>query len=276
MYKINYTLKSSDGARSIEPQVVKTFNFSIENYGSNFGCLIEESTASEISEIERYTVMLKDYYIQLFYNARIQSFSYVRNGTTNVYDPFMVEFLIRNQILDGATNYIYVGHQVYLPNTFGIDYDRSFFSALEDKDPEKHDCRCAGSLELCQQKLSLLYAYPQDYYVMRYDNMHMRFHIIDIFDDPAFMEKIRNNEQTDNVLKNIIIGYFNDATITTDVLKQLRHVDFMSNPELFYLIPFTIFCMEKYITGLMDANTITNNAENDTSIKINTAFGNNT
>jgi hypothetical protein len=265
LYRINYSLNSTDGVEHIEPQVVKTYNFSIDNYGSNYGCLIEESTSSEVSEIERYTVMLKDYYIQLFYNARIQSFSYVRNGILNVYDPFLIEFLIRNNVLDGATNYIHLDQQVYLSNTFGIDYDRSFFSALEDKDSEKHECRHIGNLELCQQRLSLLYAYPQDYYVMRYDNIHPKFHLIDIFDDPAFMQKVRDNEQTDNVLKNIIIGYFNGESITSDILKQINHVDFMSNSELYYLIPFAIYCMEQYASDLLDNSTVTEDTTSTTT-----------
>ena len=45
----------SDGLKDIEAQVVKEFDFSIENYGSNFGCLIESSIKSFISEIEKYT-----------------------------------------------------------------------------------------------------------------------------------------------------------------------------------------------------------------------------
>ena len=74
MYRINYTLESSDGARNIEPQVVKVYNFSLANYGSNFGCLIEEAVAAQISDIEKYTALLKDYFIQLFYDNKIQSF----------------------------------------------------------------------------------------------------------------------------------------------------------------------------------------------------------
>lgn len=251
LYRINYTLSSSDGIEHIEPQVVKTFIFSIENYGSNFGCLIEESTASEVSEIEKYTVMLKDYYIQIFYDAKIQSFSYLRDGCLKVHDPYLIEFIIRNGILKGSTEYIHLDQQVYLPATFGVEYDRTFFSALEDKDYSKHYCKTAGNLILCTQKLSLLYAYPQDYYCMEYARLNSKLHIIDIFNDPGFMDKIRDNTETNNILKNIIIGYFNNATIITGVLEQLKHVDFMENAELYYMIPLVIFCMEQYITNLL-------------------------
>lgn len=256
MYRINYTLESSDGARSIEPQVVKVFNFSLANYGSNFGCLIEEAVAAQISELERYTALLKDYFIQLFYDNKIQSFSYKRPTSLglmgiNVYDPYLIEFLIRNNILKGSTEYMYVAQQITLPSSFGVDYDRSFFSALEDKDIYKHYCKAAGNLELCTQRLSLLYAYPEDYYLMRYDAINSKLHVIDIFNDPKFVDNIRANVEDTNVLKNMIVGYFNGGEITSTMLEQLKHIDYMETPELFYLIPITIFIMENYITTLL-------------------------
>lgn len=251
LYKINYSLAKSDDIVNINNQVVKEYNFVVDNFGSNFGCLIESAVVSSIAEIERYTIMLKDYFIQLFYDNKIQSFSYLRNGIMKVYDPYLIEFMIRNNILKGSTKYIYVSQQVYLPNIFGVDYDRTIFSALEDKDINKHYCRSAGNLLLCTQKLSLLYAYPQDYYCMEYVRLNSKFHLIDIFNDPEFLQKIKNNELTTNVLKNIIIGYFNNSNITSAILNQIDHVDFMENDELYYLIPMVIFCMEQYIKNIL-------------------------
>lgn len=252
MYKINYMLLCTDGVSNIIPQVVKKFNFYIENYGSNFGCLIESSTVSKVKELERYVTVLKDYYIQIFYDNKIQSFSYLRNGCMKVYDPYLIEFIIRNNILKGSTNYIYVGQQVYLPSTFGVDYDRTFFAALEDKDLDKHYCRFTGNLIECTQKLSLLYAYPQKYYCMEYAHINTRLNVIDIFNDPEFVEKINNNEETNNILKNIIIKYFNDTEINDGDLSSLKHVDYMENADLYYLIPFAIYCIEKNIANMLN------------------------
>lgn len=251
LYKINYSLFASDGIKNIQPLVVKEYNFILSNYGSNFGCLILSATQTEIEELERYTIMLKNYYINLFYDSKIQSFSYRRKGCFKCHDPYLIEFMIRNKILDGSTEYIHLQQQIYLPSTFGVDYDRTFFSALEDKDPKKHYCKRAGNLIKCTQKLSLLYAYPEDYYCMEYFHLNTHFHTIDIFNDASFMDKIINKEQTNNVLKNIIINYFNDISIDKDMLEQLKHVDYMQNEELFYLIPFVIYCIEGYISSIL-------------------------
>lgn len=256
MYKINYALAYTDGVCDLEPQVVKEFNFSATNYGSNFGCLIESSVASEASELEKYTIMLKDYFIQLFYDNKIQSFAYLRNGCIKCYDPYLIEFIIRNNILGGSTEYIYVTQQIFLPATFGVDYDRTFFSALEDKDITKHYCKTAGNLLKCTQKLSLLYAYPQDYYYMEYSHLNNRLHVIDIFNDPQFMDRVKNNKETNNVLKNIIIRYFNDTPIDSTILDKLKHVDYMENADLYYLIPLVIYCMEKNIVNMLSKTSM--------------------
>lgn len=256
MYKINYSMAYSDLPNTIDYQVVKEYNFIATNYGSNFACLIESVSATQASELEQYTIMLKDYFIQIFYDNKIQSFSYLRNGCIKCYDPYLIEFIIRNNILGGSTQYVYVAQQVYLPATFGVDYDRTFFSAIEDKDLSKHYCKTAGNLMKCMQKLSLLYAYPQDYYVMEYAHLNSNLHIIDIFNDPKFTDKIRNNESNSNVLKDIIVRYFNDGEIDSNILERLKHVDYMENEELYYLIPLTIYCLEQFISNILNKTSI--------------------
>jgi hypothetical protein len=86
---------------------------------------------------------------------------------------------------------------------------------------------------------------------MKYNNISPKLHLIDIFNDPAMVTKISNNESTDNVLKNIIIGYFNDAEVTTDTLNQLKTVDYMETSDLFYMIPMVIYCLENYVSNML-------------------------
>lgn len=270
MYKINYTLYASDGTLNIIPQVVKKYKFSVDNIGSNFGCLIEEDKYNTASQLEELLTMLKDFYISLFYDAKVQTFTYFNEGNTvddhpvggsrgmckgcigfKAYDSYLIEFLIRNNLLKGSTQYIYVQHQMYLPMTFPVDYARTFFHTIENKDLSTHLGFTTGNLILCEQQLSLLYAYPQDYFYMEYNNLNPALYSINIFGDPDFCNKISKNEKTENVMKNIIIAYFNDEDLTEDMITGLKHIDYCSNRELFYLIPFTIYCLEKYMIQLL-------------------------
>lgn len=248
MYKVNYALCSSDGLQTIEDKVVKTYKFVANNIGTNFNCLIEDNLYSRLSDIQEISTMLQDYYIQLFYDVRVQTFAYYRDTLGyKVHDPYLLEFLKRNDILSGASNYLYFDHQMYLPSTFGVDYDKTIFSTIDHNDIKRHIGLYVGNLLLVTQKLSLLYAYPQDYYYMEYVRTSNKFYMIDIFDDPDFANKILKNIKTGNVMKDILIGYFNEESITEEQLNELKHIDYMNNVELYYLIPFTIYILNKFI-----------------------------
>ena len=52
---------------------------------------------------------------------------------------------------------------------------------------------------------------------------------------------------------NLWIAYFNDDTdfIKGDLLGLLKKIDFMDNLNSFYMLPISIFIIEKYITNLL-------------------------
>ena len=283
MYRISYSLKSSDGLDNIEPQVVKRLKFVMASSGSNIETsVLDEETYDDTLSLQDYATILKDYYISMFYDSKVQSFTYNYSPFEGdlydsnsepkyvhlanmgkypcnplgfkVYDPYLIEFIIRNNILEGATNYIYVTQQMYLRPTFAMNYDKTIFSSLEDKDIEKHYGRSVGNLLLCDQKLSILYQFPIDYYYMEYHNLKNKFFYISIFDDPDFKNKIINKQYVRSPLKNIMIKYFNNEEITTEDLNQLKHVDYMENKEFFYMIPIIIFCIEQQISNTLAAN----------------------
>lgn len=254
MYKINYVLCGSDGIQTIEDKVVKKFKFIADNIGTNFNCVIEEEDYNQASILESVAKLMKDYFIQLFYDVRVQTFTYYRDvAGFKVHDPYLLEFIIRNDIINGSSDYLYLDHQLYLPATFGVDYNRTIFASIEDCDLTDHIGVYTGNLKLVdqRQKLSLLYAYPQDYYFMDYFNTSNKFYMIDIFDDPGFGEKIKNNEKTGIVLKDIIIGYFNNESITSDQLNEIKHLDFVSNCEMYYLMPLAIYIFNKNIENYL-------------------------
>ena len=58
------------------------------------------------------------------------------------------------------------------------------------------------------------------------------------------------------MLKDIIIRYFNNIPIDKTILNRLKHVDYMENDELYYLIPLVIYCMEKNIETLLNNKSV--------------------
>ena len=141
---------------------------------------------------------------------------------------------------------------MFLPSTFGIDYDKTIFSCIEDKDiSTKAKIRTVGNLLLCDQKLSLLYQYPIDYYYMEYAHLNTRYHSIDIFNDLEMLYYIKNNIKTNNALWNIMIKYFNNESIISNDLLEIKNIDYCENMELYYGIPIAIYCMERMVESML-------------------------
>lgn len=250
MYKISYQLEYTD-LHGIDDLVVESYNMIANNVGSNFQAVIQSSNYDLIRELEQYTIKLKDYFNMIFYDDKVQTYTFLHDGMFKVYDPYLVEFLIRNKILDGATKYIYVSHQMFLPNTFGVDYDKTIFSSIEQKSTDMTTIRFIGNMLLCEQKLSYLYAHPEPYYYMEYNQLYPHFHSINIL-DLDILDRIKNKSYKDNdVLTNIIIKYFNDEKLNFSDLHLLNRIDYSENIELYYKIPMVIFCIEKNIINLL-------------------------
>ena len=251
MYKISYILAYPD-LNGIEDQVVGTYVYNTASFGTNSKVVIQSDVYNIIAQIQDTLIKLKDYYYMIFYDQKVQTFIYLHKGIIHAYDPYLIEFMIRNNILSGSTEYVYVSQQMFLPSTFGVDYDRTIFSCIEDKDVEtKAKIRYVGNLLVCQQKLSLLYAYPEDYYYMEYSHLNTHLHSISIFGDLEMIYYIRNNIKTSNPLWNVMIKYFNDEEITSDDLLDIKNIDYCDNIELYYGIPIAIFCMEQMVSKML-------------------------
>ena len=251
MYKISYILAYPD-LHDIENQVVGKYVYNEASIGTNSKVVIESDVYNIVSQIQDTLIKLKDYFYMIFYDQKVQTFIYLHKGIIHAYDPYLIEFIIRNNILNGSTNYVYVSQQMFLPSTFGVDYDRTVFSCIEDKDIKtKAKINYVGNLLVCQQKLSLLYAYPEDYYYMEYSHLNTNLHSISIFGDLEMIYYIRNNIKTSNPLWNIMIKYFNDEDITSDDLLEIKNIDYCDNIELYYGIPIAIFCMEQMVSEML-------------------------
>lgn len=251
MYKISYVLAYTD-LHGIKDQVVGTYVYNDTSIGTNSKVVIQSDVYNLVAQIQDTLIKLKDYFYMIFYDQKVQTFIYLHNGVIHAYDPYLIEFMIRNNVLSSSTNYVYVSQQMFLPSTFGVDYDKTIFSCIEDKDVEtKAKIRYVGNLLVCEQKLSLLYAYPEDYYYMEYRELNTHLYPISVFGDLEMIYYIRNNIKTSNPLWNIMIKYFNDEEITSDDLLDIKNIDYCDNIELYYGIPIAIFCMEQMVSKML-------------------------
>jgi hypothetical protein len=256
-YKLTYKLEYLDH-NEIQSKIVYNFRMIEEREGTNIAKIVRCEDYDIAKKMDEKAVMLKDYFIDLFYNDKVQTFIYMDITGIRVYDPFMIEFLIRNKVLDNGTDsYIYVAHQLKVPATFSIDYDKTFLRVFELNKKEKilTSNRFTNVDEIKSYGTTFAVRY-EDYFRANYhklpgyntccldEDMIMRIN------DNNIIEDIEENKEI--LWQNIIIKYFNyDDKLTEEEINSIENIDFKRSKDAFYNIPILIFCLEKYIENTL-------------------------
>jgi hypothetical protein len=257
VYKLSYKLEFIDN-KEILDHIVYNFRLIEERNGTNISKIVrcEDYDIARLMDIQ--AVKLKKYYEELFYNEKVQTFIYMDVTEFRVYDPYMIEFLIRNKVLDnGEDSYVYVCHQIPTKRTFSIDYDQTFFRALELNDIEKlsvskrytniDDIKAFGTIFATRYE-----TYFQADYVIKpgYNTACLDDDILENILDKKI---IKYDQESDNneLWKNIIIKYFLKETYTDDEVNSIDNIRFKESKDAFYLIPLLIYCLEQTIEKVL-------------------------
>ncbi len=250
-YKITYKLDQTDNEK-IDLLVVDSYNMIINNVGTKFNPIIKSNDYDFIVILEDILLRLKKYYKNLFYNSRVQTFTFTHNGCV-FYDPYLIEFLIRNKLLEGDSEYIYIGHQINLSSTMFLDYDKTMFRNVELKSKDKMEERVSSIGNLITDPMSIFSNRKENYYIIKYDNNYQGLELIENF-NPSLINAINNNTiaEINNTYYNIIVKYFNNIEIIeSDDIEFLEKIDYQSNIDLFYCIPIIIYIIEYYIKNML-------------------------
>lgn len=252
-YKIQYKLDQLTD-ESILKQVAEEFNMIINNVGTQFNTIIRKNDYNFVEKVEVILERLKTYYVNLFYSPRVQTFILLHNDDY-FYDPYLIEFLKKNDILGGIDNYIYISHQTTLSYTFALDYDRTFFRYVELPD-KKSTPLLYSQGKYIDDKFSIFESRKEKYFRIEY--------VLPLIDRNRYMINNFNLNLYDNILtntkynkredkyKNIIVKYFNSEKIDADDIESLEYLDFQPNIDLFYNIPIIIFIIENMIKNLLN------------------------
>lgn len=257
MYKIEFILdKVGEEVDKIYKQIENDFEMVITNVGTQFNSVIRSSDYNFIDKVEDIVLRLNKYYLNLFYNTRVQTFTFTHKGKY-FYDPYMIEFIKKHSIISDTGSYIHVAHQTFLPNTFSLDYDRTFFRLVEHPDLKSRKPRIHSQAEVVDEYLSILCTRPEDYYKIEYvgnNNTNPNRYIIENF-DIDLIERIYRNElyENENYI-NIIIKYFNNIEFDLDDIYSIEDIDYEQNITLFYHIPILIYILNNKIKNILRTN----------------------
>lgn len=256
IWKITYRLVYTDNSKILD-LVVEDFNMVINNQGTKFNPIIKSTKYELIKYIDDLCIELKEFYKNLFYNTKIQSFSFSNVYDSYFYDAFMVEFLSKNKILEnsGSREYIVVDHKLPISQTFTLDYERTFFRSLETKKISSlKKVTNKSTADIIDNKMSIFSSRLEEYFNINYKvYTYEANNIIECISDEIILNILENKlfEEDEKKLYNIIIKYFNDTELTKNDIDVVSDIEYKDSVELFYIIPAIIFCLEKYIINNM-------------------------
>lgn len=255
IYKIGYSLTSTTAIDTIEAQVEKRFNFVVNNVGTDFKAVIQDCDYDLAKQLEAIIENLIIIFENIFFNTKLQTFIYNHDGWY-MYDPYMIEFFIRNNIMRYGNTYKFVSHATDTNKTFGMNYIKTFFYALENPSLKNLKYSTAATADLITDPNSLFATRTEYYYSVNYNDRNMiktRFETI----DSDVIEHIESGKYyelgNDKEFYNLWIAYFNNDKdfIKGNMIELITKEDYMDNLSNFYTLGITIFILEKCISNLL-------------------------
>ena len=247
VYKIQY--KSSEYSYAqLEAQVHKTFDFIITNVGTQYKPLIESDTKKFVDSIHNTIIQLQRFYKSIFYNQRVQAFTF-KHLECNFYDPYLIEFLKRNDLMNDDEEFIYITHQTPLDPMFPINYQKTIWNALETKDLSLITSEHVKSgASVIQYPYSIFENRYEDYYEMRYQDLPLDmegFRPVQIIKE-EFVSHVQMHElfKENYLFYNIIIKYFWDDDININDIDALDMIDFENSNTIFYAVPMILYVLK--------------------------------
>ena len=266
-YRIDYKLEYLSDDRLI-PLVVNEFNFVSGNIGTNYSPVLSTTGYNLAKILDDTAVLLKQYFRGLFYNNKVQTFTFVYlyevcvNGLNSsyFYDPYLIEFIIKNKILaNTGDKYEYIDHKTFPKADFPIKYSKSIWRAIETKDKDHiNSCIISSPGIYIDDPATIFSTRYENYFEMTYENpdpvadrWSSRLSII-----PSQVIGHINEGQLffNSPLSkyNLLIKYFNDIEINAHDMDPLQRIDSYSNDkDTYYLIPIIIFILEYNIKKIM-------------------------
>lgn len=264
-YRIHYKLDQTkpEFYDQLLKQVVKTFKYIPTNAGTNMVSLLDEESMTSINNLLSIRNALRNYYIDLFYKRNVQTFIYPYNDTCMlIYDPYFIEFLIRNKVLVSNEDYMYLSQATFRSSTFSIEYAKTVFMDVENRNPQM-SLNSAYPIEICDMN-SLLVDRMEEYLELSIQRQNFDFHSPINILDLDLVDRIVNNKPYDEsdsslpIYRNIIINYMNAGQVTSITKEQLESIDeieYARTKRLFYEIPLLIHIINSYVTEMMTSKT---------------------
>lgn len=251
MYKLQYRSSSVPyDEKKISELTEDSYEFIVDNVGTNFKPILKSEVSKLAYSVSDYIYKLQEYYKNMFYSGRVQTFVFVDVNSDHFYDPYMMEFIINNKLMESTDGeFLYLCHQTKLENNFALKYGRTIFHAIETKDLNIDKYNGIGHGTAILDPNTTFSNRYEDYYCINYDKNTFEL----VQDIPCFKSEVIDairtgtlfKHRTDMMIFNIVIKYFHGTQIIQNDLDELVGLlDGQESITLFYAVPCIIYCLK--------------------------------
>ena len=260
VYKINWVLDRTTN-KDILKNIVDEFVYLDIREGSNIKAIVENTKYKKALRLDNLGSTLRSYFIDLFYLETVQTFIYKWFNDANMYDPFSIEFILRNKLLDDdIDNRVYVEHKIPMNRTFDIDYARSVYHAFEEKSKEKlRDSIYQSQADFIDSPITIFSTRYEYFYAMNYKvysnevNEFNAKRIIPVLEEELINHILDNEkyEEGHEWYKNIFVKYFNDEDLCVEDIHSIECIDYEMSKDMYYHLLLLIYCIDFYTKSLL-------------------------
>lgn len=253
-YKITIKYWTDINIADINKQVVEDFEMVVNYVGTSYKSVIKSSEYNLIERLDEVLVKLFNYYNDLFFKNKVQCHVCMKNDNEYFYDPYLFEFIIKNNIFTNKGSYVYIGQPIELPATFAFKYDKTFFRAIEKKDIKYFKEHSTYGNKITQP-FTLFATRQEKYYYIDYDHPGFYAEQMSVI-DPDLIVAIHKNdlfdEKSNKEFYNIIVKYFNDSKITLHDIDTIEKLNYLDSNYLYYAIPEVMYIIEDNIKNMLE------------------------
>lgn len=271
-WRIEYKLNHLDD-KEFKPLIIDEYEFISGNIGTNYSPILLKTKFDICKILDDTATNLKALFKGLYFNDKVQTYTFVylyhvyrvNMNSDYFYDPYMIEFIIRNNVLkDDSTEYTFIDHKTHLRPEFNIKYNHSIWKILEvNEKSELSSCRHSSSAVYIDDPATIFGTRYEEYFELNYNDpdpvSEMFAPAIDILDAQVIghiLEDQLFDQNTKYTKYNLLIKYFNHHKYgVEDIIPFERIIETENNMENYFLIPMAIFIIEKYIKESMKMTT---------------------
>ena len=252
-YKIEYRLEYIDDVKlsCLEKQSITDNVCILNNIGTEDKCIIEKESFLKIKEAEKVYKNILELFKTMYYNSRHNVMTTELEDGSELYDPFMCEFINNNRLLNTNSNLetIILTDQ-YTDTKRHYKYMKTVYNFIEKRDIRfltefPYVTRSGVTIE----GSSFFTWHDKKIQMIDIHQTMMIGETKSVF-NTDFVNNIKNNAETRSVLGNFIISYINNddmniKSITDELYDEMLYTN--GSTELFFIIPLIMYIIRVLI-----------------------------